>query len=303
MKEVSRAEKEYIIEGCSLGLRYDGRSPNDFRAITVEDSVLPHVNGSARVIIDGSTNVLCSIKLEVVEPSSIAPDAGTVVVSVDISPSCDIYAEERTLQSQASCVAEALQGIIINSNGLDMKQFCILRGKFCWAVHIDLFILELDGDPLDACSMAAYVALSCCTIPATESIPGESGLMEDFEVSGDISQGTHVAVDRFPIILTLCKVGSALLVDASAEEQHCATCITSIATDKKGVCCGMNFTKPGSFTIQDLKQCNEKAVAAASGIFKHLDKVRELADATTGSQKETAMLHRDMPQNRLGLLL
>ena len=28
MKEVSRAEKEYIIEGCSLGLRYDGRSKN-----------------------------------------------------------------------------------------------------------------------------------------------------------------------------------------------------------------------------------------------------------------------------------
>jgi exosome complex RNA-binding protein Rrp42 (RNase PH superfamily) len=69
-----------------------------------------------------------------------------------------------------------------------------------------LQVLQLDGNPVDMCSVAACVALGCTTIPATEPIPGESGQLEDFNVSGDVSDGSPVDVSAFPLAVTLAKV-------------------------------------------------------------------------------------------------
>jgi hypothetical protein len=50
------------------------------------------------------------------------------------------------------------------------------------------------------------VALGCTTVPATQPIPGESGLLEDFDVLGDISQGCAVTTSGTPICITIAKV-------------------------------------------------------------------------------------------------
>lgn len=71
-------------------------------------------------------------------------------------------------------------------------------------------VLQQDGNPIDVCSIATYVALACTTIPATEAIPGESGQMEDFDVSGDVSDGVPVAVAAVPLVVTIAKVSAAV---------------------------------------------------------------------------------------------
>lgn len=67
-------------------------------------------------------------------------------------------------------------------------------------------ILSIDGDALDTCSLAAQVALACTRIPRTEAITGESGLLEDFEVIGDLAESTAVQTDAVPIFVTVAKV-------------------------------------------------------------------------------------------------
>jgi exosome complex RNA-binding protein Rrp42 (RNase PH superfamily) len=42
--------------------------------------------------------------------------------------------------------------------------------------------MEMNGDPLDACSIACYVAMQSCQVPKITLYPGESGRMEDFEI-------------------------------------------------------------------------------------------------------------------------
>jgi hypothetical protein len=64
--------------------------------------------------------------------------------------------------------------------------------------------------------MAAYIALGCTVIPATEPIPGETGLLEDFDVVGDIAQGAPVQMGAFPLVVTLAKVPIVLCRVASA---------------------------------------------------------------------------------------
>jgi exosome complex RNA-binding protein Rrp42 (RNase PH superfamily) len=114
--------------------------------------------------VDGSTDILCSVKvslqlhcyayclqlnsavlhdtqLEISEPDPAAPDLGCLVVNIDISPSCDIYAEDKILQAEGTKIAGQLQRILSSSGGLDLKQFCILSGLYCWTVHVDLLVV------------------------------------------------------------------------------------------------------------------------------------------------------------------
>lgn len=88
---ISAAEKEFIRKGCDVNVRFDGRgnmvefldlqasfqivfsnSPyycsdsigyKDFRHISIENNILPHVNGSSRLRIAESIDILCSVKV------------------------------------------------------------------------------------------------------------------------------------------------------------------------------------------------------------------------------------------------
>jgi exosome complex RNA-binding protein Rrp42 (RNase PH superfamily) len=63
LKNISSAEKDYITEGCSEGIRLDGRGLYDFRVMSVEGDIFPHCNGSCRISIGNSVDILCSIKV------------------------------------------------------------------------------------------------------------------------------------------------------------------------------------------------------------------------------------------------
>lgn len=64
----------------------------------------------------------------------------------------------------------------------------------------------MDGDPLDACSMACFAALTCTKLPKVELIVGESGTFEDFDVLGDLAEGTNINTESVPVYVTISKV-------------------------------------------------------------------------------------------------
>jgi hypothetical protein len=98
-----RDTRDYILGGAVHNIRYDGRANTDFRAWKIENNILPHVNGSARVsvCVGGSTasssssassssaavcvDVVCAVKLEIGDPEVSAPDQGRLEVNVDVS--------------------------------------------------------------------------------------------------------------------------------------------------------------------------------------------------------------------------
>jgi hypothetical protein len=67
----------------------------------------------------------------------------------------------------------------------------------------------MDSLSIDICSFAAYTALQCTVIPRTDVYLGESGLPEDFEVSGDICDAASLAgliTVGAPLCITTSKV-------------------------------------------------------------------------------------------------
>lgn len=77
--------------------------------------------------------------------------------AVDISPSCNLKLDDKKPMEYGNKIATQLTNFIINSKQLDLKGLVIINKKFCWSVCIDLLILQMDGDPLDACSIATYI--------------------------------------------------------------------------------------------------------------------------------------------------
>ncbi|KAL3777823.1 hypothetical protein ACHAW5_001926 [Stephanodiscus triporus] len=104
---VSSSEASYIIESCLDDFRIDGRSRSEYRVdrrricpgrtaaaeandttttTTTTGGPLVLSNGSSRVHLPGSsTDVLCSVKADLVRPSSSRPNAGVCELCVDLS--------------------------------------------------------------------------------------------------------------------------------------------------------------------------------------------------------------------------
>eukprot|EP01041_Mallomonas_annulata_P009661 gene9661-20089_t len=206
LRAISKAEVDYVIQGCDCNIRGDGRASADFRNISVETDILPHVNGSSRVTIGNSTDIICSVKVEVSEPAFGSPDTGSFEVSCDISPACNLKMDDRKLQEVGSQISEQLQLIYGGSKAIDLEALCIIKGKFCWIVHIDILILRQDGNMIDGCSLAAYIALQRTRIPKVDLLEGESGQNEDFELSsGDFVDATPLKLNDVPICVTISK--------------------------------------------------------------------------------------------------
>jgi exosome complex RNA-binding protein Rrp42 (RNase PH superfamily) len=155
--EISGTEKDFIRHSCSHNIRYDGRSLTtivtlliilllslyirnslDFRLSQIENDIFPHCNGSSRVSIRNSIDVVCGVKLVVV---SGLESSNYASVALDLSPSCLTKVDEAKANEITSRIEEILQA---NLNNSCLQHFAntltIIPGKFSWSLRIDLIV-------------------------------------------------------------------------------------------------------------------------------------------------------------------
>eukprot|EP00585_Thalassiosira_rotula_P009628 CAMPEP_0196146112 /NCGR_PEP_ID=MMETSP0910-20130528/22202_1 /TAXON_ID=49265 /ORGANISM="Thalassiosira rotula, Strain GSO102" /LENGTH=160 /DNA_ID=CAMNT_0041408251 /DNA_START=32 /DNA_END=511 /DNA_ORIENTATION=+ len=101
---VSPSEAHYIIESCLTDFRIDGRTQLEHRPYTItnrsiksktnipnntNNKTAPSLilsNGSSRIHLPGSaTDILCSVKADLVHPSPSKPNEGVLELGVDLS--------------------------------------------------------------------------------------------------------------------------------------------------------------------------------------------------------------------------
>ena len=52
-------------------------------------------------------------------------------------------------------------------SGLDLTALCVTSGKICWMLYVDALVLNMDGNVLDALSIASRVGMhtsSACSL-------------------------------------------------------------------------------------------------------------------------------------------
>lgn len=124
---------------------------------------------------------------------------------------------------------------------LDLGALRIVSGKTCWVLYIDALVLDIDGAALDAISIAVKAALADARIPKVELVQGEDpGDEPEYEVDDDPEHATRLDVSGVPVTLSVCRLGSACVVDPTADEEECAAAVVAVAVDASGAVCGIS---------------------------------------------------------------
>jgi len=230
---LSEEEKYFIVSGVEEDLRTDGRTCEDYRTLNVQTSLISTTNGSAQVKLAG-TNVLVGVKAAIDEPNPGMRDEGRLEFFVDCSANASPVFEGRGGDNLALDIKGVLARTFCQGT-LDLEALCVIPGKTCWVLYIDVLILECGGNLFDAISIAIKAALQDTRIPDLNVI-GE-GAERDIEVSDDPYDIIPVDVSNVPVLVTLNKIGNRYVVDATAEEEVCTDAQLLVSINSKGKLC------------------------------------------------------------------
>lgn len=222
---ISPSEREYLTAGVEANLRADGRPQQEWRPVSVELNPVPQAAGSARVRL-GGTDVLVSVKGDIGRPTLEQPSHGQIVCLVDSSTVFAMNAvhggsnEDRLTQARNDELTALLNNVLVHSGVLDAAMFCLVPGKHCWILYVDVLVLDYDGNLLDAMIAAAQLALSAMRLPIVRI--EESGEATDVVLAEQIDSARIIPRQSLPLAVTVAKIRNGFVLDPSASEELCS---------------------------------------------------------------------------------
>ncbi|XP_047543784.1 exosome complex component RRP42 [Vanessa atalanta] len=298
---LSSTEKMYILHGVQDDYRSDGRSNIDYRPMELETDVVSHASGSARLRL-ANTDILVGVKTEIDEPKPNNPGLGKIEFFVDCSANATPEFEGRGGEQLANMISNLMQRAYHSSQAFDLKQLCILEGKQCWKLYVDILILECGGNLCDAVSLAVKAALFNTRIPFVKAALMDGGSV-DFQLSDDPYDCKLLEVGNAPLLVTLCKIGNKCVVDPSAEEESCSviSLIVGITGNPKYYskeskdslnveckCSTIGMNGPGSVAPETFKAAITQGIIAAKCLDEALGRTLLRERQECGSYKKNS---------------
>ncbi|MCW3992968.1 MAG: exosome complex protein Rrp42, partial [Candidatus Bathyarchaeota archaeon] len=226
---IVRVKQKQIMDLIAKGKRLDSRGLTDYREIKVEQGLIERAEGSARVLL-GKTEIMAGTKIEIGKPFSDTPNAGVLTVNVELVPLASPTFEPGPPKENAIELARVVDRGIRESKALDFKKLCIKPGKKVFVIFVDIYVLNHDGNLIDASALAALAALL-------------NTKMFNYEIEEDevkIKPGyTPLHVSKHPIAVTFAKINDKLIVDPWLEEEQIMDARLTVTTDDDGNVCAM----------------------------------------------------------------
>lgn len=220
--------KEHILSLLDKkGMRPDRRSPLQYRDIKIEKGLYNNAEGSAQVEI-GDTKVLAGIKMEIGEPFPDTPNKGVLISTAEFSPIAYKEFEPGPPGEEAIELARVVDRGIREAGAIDFEDLCIEEGEVVWKVFVDIYILDHNGNLLDAAALAALAALQDAKIPELKE--NERG---EREVNYKKVK-RNLEVKNYPIMTTFLKIGDHLILDPLRKEEEVAEARLSVTMTKDG---------------------------------------------------------------------
>lgn len=227
----------YALELIRNEKRIDRRGLTQFRDIEIKENIIENAEGSAYVRL-GNTQVIAGIKMGVGTPFPDTPNEGILSVSAEFTPLASPEFESGPPGENAIELARIVDRGIRESKSIDMEKLVIAPGEKVLSVFIDIYIIDNQGNLLDAAALAALSALLNTRIPKLDA-------------EGKIIRGEHegkLPVVHKPITISVCKVGDKLFLDPAKEEESILDAKFSIAVMEDEKICAMQ--KQGSKGIE-----------------------------------------------------
>ncbi|RLG17566.1 RNA-binding protein, partial [Nanoarchaeota archaeon] len=158
--------KNFILDLAKKGMRIDERGLNELREVKVSCGVSKNAEGSARVKL-GKTEVMVGVKMDVGEPFADRPDEGILIVNAELSALASPEFEPGPPGEEAIELARVVDRGIRGANMIDLKKLFIEEGKV-WCVFVDIYVINHDGNLIDAAALGAVAALKDARFPKLE---------------------------------------------------------------------------------------------------------------------------------------
>lgn len=247
------AQKQ-IVQSISDGKRLDGRGLTDYREVQLEAGIIGSAEGSARVRL-GKTEVLVGIKIEVGTPFSDIPNEGVLTVNAELVPLASPTFETGPPSKEAIELARVVDRGIRESKAIALEKLCAIPKKKVFIIFIDIYVLNHDGNLIDASALAALAALLNTKMFKYQ--------VKDSEI--EIKPGyTQLPIRNHPIAVTLAKINEKLIVDPEIGEEQVMDTRLTMTIEKDGKICAMQKGGSGYFTTQQIleaaKIAQEKSV-------------------------------------------
>ncbi|CAL8080868.1 unnamed protein product [Calicophoron daubneyi] len=252
---LSELERYYIIQGAELGCRTDGRASNEYRPLELGTGVLSHASGSASIRI-GETHIMGCVKVEVGKPQLSRPSEGVIEINVECYPTAISGSTEKAAKEVAESLKSTLQNAY-RADLVDLRHLCIVPGRQCWVVYIDLLLLEGGGNFLDAASIVVKAALMDSTRLLVNPGLDRSSTKESTAQKQEQNLLPYFDEKRLPVFVTVHKVGSSHLVDPCTDEEACSLSRLSVAVYPDGSLGSLLQEGCGSCQLETIVEMSE----------------------------------------------
>lgn len=253
-----RVKQKQIAQLVSLGKRLDGRGLTDYREIQLEVGVAGRAEGSARVRL-GKTEVMVGTKIELGEPFPDVPDKGVLTVNAELVPLASPTFEPGPPKEDSIELARVVDRGVRESKAIALEELCVEHGKKVFIVFVDVYVLNHDGNLIDASALAALAALLNTKMFKYEVKEGEIKVKPGY---------TPLPVKNYPIAVTFAKINDKLIVDPWLEEEQVMDARITITTDKDGKICAVQKGGYGHFTTQQILEAAKIAKEKAEELRK-----------------------------------
>jgi len=251
---IKRRRMEQLI---SEGKRADGRDLMEYRPITIEKGFIERAEGSARVRL-GRTEVAVGVKIEVESPFPDTPEEGILMVNAELVPLASPTFEPGPPDENAIELARVVDRGIRESKAIDLKKLCIVPGEKVFTVFVDIYVLNHDGNLIDASAMGALAALTNTKMFGYTVKGGEVTIKREERVP--------LPIQNHPVTVTFAKLGDELVVDPSLEEEEVMDARLTITVDDKGRICAAQKGGSGFLTLEEIAEAVKMAQVKAREI-------------------------------------
>jgi exosome complex component RRP42 len=296
---ISVSERNLHHKLILAGVRADGRGPMDYRPPTIDVSLLPLSDGSARCRLGDGTDILVSVKAELGDADlATGGDKGHIFCNVEwhifnacltrgSSPSAGTAYEGKGAQDINTELSRALERALQGpQSGIDLADLCIIPGLHVWHLYIDAIVMDYGGNVLDAVFLATRAALRVTRIPKTVVQDVGEGQV-DFEIVDDMEQARPIkGVEHVPLCVSVNMVGKGFVVDATPEEEHVTDARLVVSVNKEGKLCALQKTGDGAIASSVLIAMMQ---TGRDQVLKLIDRMDGMLDA----------LDREAPPTRL----
>jgi exosome complex component RRP42 len=228
--------------------------------MTIEEGLIERAEGSARIRL-GKTEVLVGVKIATGEPFPDTPNEGVLTVNAELVPLASASFEPGPPDENSIELARIVDRGIRESKAIDTAKLVIEPGKKVFVVFVDVYVLNHDGNLIDASALAAVSALSNTKMPNYEIKEGEVKIKTGY---------SPLPMKSHPITVTLAQINGKLVVDPWIEEEQVMDARISMAINNEGNICAIQKGGSGFFTPQQILEASKLAQQKAAELRKKL---------------------------------